>query len=252
MSESTIDLKAKIPKSMYVPMIVSLLSLAGNLSTNTRLASCSPVSFLQFKPSSLLAAAVFVLAIVFAIQHPLMRKFYETKTQKIMALLTHLVCFFVLVYIAGWLIYMKHSRASCFPNSLSKWTLTLMAMHAFILVVNVTLNWIFLSAYCALVRKSEIGYQEMRLYHCWARFGAFVDAVEFYLPAIEAAVDLRDLTAAAREDHDRDVQTLRVKIGEYRLFYNNAVGSEAFDHYSHGKLIVLQETIARSMKNSGR
>ncbi|KAF9070450.1 hypothetical protein BDP27DRAFT_1446950, partial [Rhodocollybia butyracea] len=221
MSELTTKLKSKIPIWMYVPMIVSLLSLAVTLM-DTPLASCSPISFLQFKSTSWMAVTVFVLALVFAIQYSLARKAHETKTQEIMALLPHLVCILVLIYIACWLIYMKHSLASCFPEDFSPSNLSLMAGHAFILVLDVALHW-------------------------WAGYGDFVDAVEFYLPAIEAAVDLRDLMAAAREDYDKHVQLLRDKLGEYRAFYNNVVNSEGFGGDSYQKLTALQETISRSM-----
>ncbi|KAF9069960.1 hypothetical protein BDP27DRAFT_1420400 [Rhodocollybia butyracea] len=135
---------------------------------------CSPVSFLQLKSSSLLAASQVTLILVLAIYYYRLsgRMAYETTTQ-----VTH-----------GTSALLLHLIATRYPHN------------------------------------GEVSAQELELYRRWAmpEFLIFVDASEFYLPAIDAAVDLRDFkTAAAREDHDSDVQTLRVKIGEYRAFYNN-------------------------------
>ncbi|KAF9070446.1 hypothetical protein BDP27DRAFT_1323690 [Rhodocollybia butyracea] len=218
----------------------SKASMANTLMSST-LAKCSPVSFLQFKSSSWLGATVFVLSLVFAEHYRLARKAYETTNREIMALLPHLICFLALVYIAYWFRSMEHSLATCLPNGFAKGG----AENAALLALVVITHWFCDAKHYVLPPK--MGYQEMALYRSWVGLGSFVDASEFYLPAIEAAVDLRDLTAAARDDHDRDVQTLRDKIGEYKTFYRKAVESEAFGEDSDSKLTALQKTITRSV-----
>ncbi|KAF9070449.1 hypothetical protein BDP27DRAFT_1419914 [Rhodocollybia butyracea] len=219
MSQPTV--KFKVPLLLYVPMIANLLLLAGTL-LDKKIAFCSPVSFLHFKSSYWLAVTVFVLALGLTIQHSLTRKPYKTKTQKFMARLPHLVCFLALIYIACWLIYMKYSLASCFPDDFSGWSLPLGAANALFIALNAIIHWFVCARHYVLARRSEIGDQEMMLYQSWV--DVFVDASDFYLPAIEAAVDLR--------------------IGEYKAFYNNPVKSEAFGNDSYWKLTVLQKTIA--------
>ncbi|KAF9070451.1 hypothetical protein BDP27DRAFT_1401984 [Rhodocollybia butyracea] len=225
-------IKHKFSIFMCVAMIASLICLALGLMDRT-IASCLPVSFLQFKSSSWLAATCFVLALVLAIHYPLARKAYEVTNQETIALLPHLACFLALIYIA---------------YGCSGLGLLLEAGCAFLLALDITVHWFAYAKHYVLARKSEIGDQEMLLYYSWVSFDVFVDASEFYLPAIEAAVDLRYLTAAAREDHDKDVQMLRDKINEYRIFYyNNAVKNETFDKDSVGKFTALKATIGRSV-----
>ncbi|KAF9070428.1 hypothetical protein BDP27DRAFT_1323660 [Rhodocollybia butyracea] len=112
-----------------------------------------------------------------------------------------------------------YSLASCFledEDAYLQLVLSIMAADGFIFAIVV-------ASYCEpfeiatrYPHDGEVSAQELELYRRWAmpEFLIFVDASEFYLPAIDAAVDLRDFkTAAAREDHDSDVQTLRVNTG---------------------------------------
>ncbi|KAF9070490.1 hypothetical protein BDP27DRAFT_1419954 [Rhodocollybia butyracea] len=94
--------------------------------------------------------------------------------------------------------------------------------------------------------KYTVSAQELELYQSWVQpeFAVFIDASEFYLPAIEAAVDLRDFkTTWDRAEHVKCIQTLREEIGKYRTFYNNAVESRSFDASSSLTLIALKLTI---------
>ncbi|KAF9070427.1 hypothetical protein BDP27DRAFT_1323659, partial [Rhodocollybia butyracea] len=225
---------------------------------HTTLNYCSPVSFLQLKSSSLLAATLIVLGLVLAnYYYRLSRRMtYETTAQvthNILAFLLHLVSFLALTYIACWLIYMKYSLAFCLPaDDYSQMALSVMAANGFALALGVVTYWFCEPSEIAARHAhydGEVSVEELELYQSWAKpeFLIFVDASQFYLPAIEAAVNLRDFkTATAREDYDSKIQTLRDKIGEYRAFYINAVQTEAFGYDSYAKLMTLKRTIARS------
>ncbi|KAF9070473.1 hypothetical protein BDP27DRAFT_1419939 [Rhodocollybia butyracea] len=88
--------------------------------------------------------------------------------------------------------------------------------------------------------------QEMVLFQIWAQpaFIAFLNAFEFHLQAIKAAVDPMDSTAVARELHDRNVQTLCDNIDKYRAFYKNAVKTEAFGEDAIRNVKALKRAIA--------
>ncbi|KAF9070492.1 hypothetical protein BDP27DRAFT_1446975 [Rhodocollybia butyracea] len=237
-------------------------------------AACSLDYFLS---PSWIAAATFLPAAVITIHYRLAQKAYATihfGDHLVLAFLHDVivdllpaVSLLALIYmtysLVDYLVYslLDPTNTTCFPVQL---TFPTRAFLFFVYAVAAATHWLALASLYRLAIQdahesevSEIGGheialfqtgQEIVLFQIWTQpaFITFLNTFEFYLPAINAVADLRNLTAVDRDNHDSDVQALRDNIDKYRAFYKNAEKTKALGEDAIKNLNALKRTIALS------